>query len=97
MKKVFFMSLNKDKATSPIEIPWWREPWCWLVLLGPCVAVVAGLTTWAIAMQGSDQLVAIDYYQQGIALSKQDKTANPMLSAGMARNHAASAANSTSK
>lgn len=54
---------------EPVNRPWWREPYVWLVIAGPLAVVVAGIATAAIAYGGSDQLVAEDYYQRGVALS----------------------------
>jgi uncharacterized protein len=73
---------------------WWKEPWLWLVLIGPLVVVVAGFVTLAVAVNGSDTLVDVDYYQKGLALSKpaQMTTQQSMLPAKQARNHAATAA-----
>jgi len=49
---------------------WYREPWPWLLMAPPAVAVLAGLATVWIAMASADGLVAEDYYQQGLALNK---------------------------
>lgn len=72
---------------------WWKEPWLWLVLIGPLVVVVAGFITLAVAVNGSDTLVDVDYYQKGLALSKpsQQTAQESMLPAKQARNHAATA------
>jgi uncharacterized protein len=71
--------------------PWWRQSWLWLVIAGPAIVVVAGLTTVWIAASGADTLVTADYYQKGLALKKENPTDTdaPMLPARQARNHAA--------
>ena len=50
-------------------IPWYREPWPWLLMAGPAIVVVAGFVTLAFAIQSSDGLVADDYYKQGKAIN----------------------------
>jgi hypothetical protein len=51
-------------------VPWWREPWPWLLMSGPAAVLVAGaITTW-IAFASADGLVAEDYYKQGLAINK---------------------------
>lgn len=44
---------NAQKAT-----PWWRIGMVWLVLGGPAVVVVAGITTAVIAYHGADTVVS---------------------------------------
>lgn len=38
--------------------PWYRHPWPWLLMLGPAVVVVAGITTLVIAIATADVLVS---------------------------------------
>jgi hypothetical protein len=51
--------------------PWYREPWPWIIMAAPATAVVAGVITFAIAVNSFDGLVAEDYYKQGLAVNKQ--------------------------
>jgi len=51
--------------------PWYREPWPWLLMIGPFVVIVAGLTTAWLAVSTSDGLVSDDYYKKGL---KADQT-----------------------
>lgn len=37
--------------------PWWKEPLMWLVIGGPLVVVVAGLSTVWIAMRSADTVL----------------------------------------
>jgi uncharacterized protein len=54
----------------PDAVPWYREPWPWLLMAGPAAVLVAGaITTW-IAFATSDGLVAQDYYKQGLAVNR---------------------------
>lgn len=50
--------------------PWYREPWPWLLMLGPVSVIVAGVFTSVIAFRGADGLVAEDYYKQGLAINR---------------------------
>ena len=50
--------------------PWYREPWPWLLMLGPFVVVVAAIYTAWLAVSTSDGLVAEDYYKQGLSVNK---------------------------
>ena len=51
--------------------PWYREPWPWLLMAGPAIVVVAGITTAIIAFRGADGLVADDYYKQGLGINRE--------------------------
>lgn len=51
-------------------LPWYREPWPWLLMAGPAAVVVAGFATLWIAISSSDGLVADDYYKQGLAINQ---------------------------
>lgn len=50
--------------------PWYREPWPWLLMIGPAVVIVAGIYTAYLAVSTSDGLVASDYYKQGLDANK---------------------------
>jgi hypothetical protein len=50
-------------------IPWYREPWPWILMSGPAAVIVAGaITTW-MAFATADGLVAEDYYKRGLAVN----------------------------
>jgi hypothetical protein len=53
-------------ATQNIK-PWFREPWPWLLMIGPGMVIVAGIVTAWLAVSSSDGLVADDYYKRGLA------------------------------
>lgn len=46
--------------------PWYREPWPWLLMIGPVVVVFAGIYTAWLAISTSDGLVTENYYQEGL-------------------------------
>jgi len=56
--------------TQTDALPWYREPWPWLLMAGPAAVVVAGFATLWIAVSSSDGLVADDYYKQGLAINQ---------------------------
>ena len=51
-------------------LPWYREPWPWILMAGPLVVVVAGFATLWIAIQTNDGLVENDYYKRGLAINQ---------------------------
>jgi hypothetical protein len=55
---------------NPPEKSWRREPWPWLLMMGPATVIVAGTVTTVLAVTGSDGLVADDYYRQGLAINR---------------------------
>jgi hypothetical protein len=56
-------------AQIDAAIPWYRQPWPWLLMAGPAIVVVAGFVTLGLAMRSADGLVADDYYKQGKAIN----------------------------
>lgn len=50
--------------------PWYREPWPWLLMLGPFVVVVAAIYTAWLAISTSDGLVTEDYYKKGLTVNQ---------------------------
>ena len=51
--------------------PWHRQFWPWFLIGLPAIVVVASLITVAIAVQHADDLVADDYYKEGLAINRQ--------------------------
>jgi hypothetical protein len=58
------------RMTQTDALPWYREPWPWLLMAGPAAVVLAGFATLWIAVASSDGLVADDYYKQGLAINQ---------------------------
>lgn len=50
--------------------PWYKEPWPWLLMLGPFVVIIAGVITAWLAVSSADGLVDDDYYKQGMAVNQ---------------------------
>lgn len=51
-------------------MPWYRQFWPWYLIFLPASAVVAGITTVIIAVNNQDQMVADNYYKQGLAINR---------------------------
>lgn len=77
---------------------WWREPYVWLVIVGPLVVVVAAIITAVIAFRAPDPVIDHNDYQQQVLLKKKHVQSKELLlddlaklePAHQARNHAAS-------
>jgi len=57
-------------TTNAPRRPWYREKLVWMVVGLPASAIVAGIITLVIATRTSDDLVADDYYKQGLAINQ---------------------------
>ena len=64
--------------------PWYREPWPWLLMLGPFAVVIAAMYTAWLAISTSDGLVADDYYKQGLSVNKTIASSELAKSLGLA-------------
>lgn len=53
-----------------VRRPWYKEPWPWLLMTGPLIVVVAGLSTFKIAVDTDDGLVTDDYYKEGQEINR---------------------------
>ncbi|MDM8545485.1 FixH family protein [Candidatus Venteria ishoeyi] len=59
--------------------PWYREPYVWMIIFFPFLAVLAGSITIWIAIKSDDGLVVDDYYKRGLELNRsfaRDKAAS---------------------
>ncbi|ALO37167.1 FixH family protein [Alcaligenes faecalis] len=51
--------------------PWWREPWPWLLMAGPALAIVGCAITIVLAFQNfSNQGVTDGGVKQGLVVTK---------------------------
>ena len=50
------MSQN-DKNKPPVTKPWWKYPMVWMVIGGPAIVVVAGISTAVIAFRHVDPVL----------------------------------------
>lgn len=51
--------------------PWYRQPWPWVLIGLPGAAVIASIVSLCIAIHGADDLVADNYYKQGLAINRE--------------------------
>lgn len=51
--------------------PWFRQFWPWFLIALPASVVVAGLSMVYIANRHADDLVADEYYKEGLAINRQ--------------------------
>lgn len=51
--------------------PWYRHFWPWFLITLPACVVVAGIWTAVIASKHADDLVADEYYKDGLAINVQ--------------------------
>jgi hypothetical protein len=59
-------------SSFPAEnaVPWYREPWPWLLGAGPLVVVIAAIATAWVAIRNDDGVVAGDYYKRGLLVNQ---------------------------
>lgn len=50
--------------------PWYQQFWPWFLIALPASVVVASIVTAIIAHRGADDLVADDYYKDGLAINR---------------------------
>lgn len=50
--------------------PWYREPWPWILMIMPVMAVVAGSFMMWLATSTEDGLVEDDYYKKGLTINQ---------------------------
>jgi hypothetical protein len=81
---------NAQPANPPVERPWFKEFYVWMVISGPVSVVLACAVTAVFIFQGPDAVVSEDYYKEGLALAKEVGAAKPaMQPANTGRNHSA--------
>lgn len=63
---------KQEKAYADSSKPWWREPWPWILMAGPAVAIVGCIITIVLAFQSyGDQAISDGGVKQGLVVSKQ--------------------------
>jgi hypothetical protein len=75
------MIMQSPQLNLPAAQPWWSQRWPWLLMLGPCLALVGGLYTGWLAFSQPDSLVVGDYYKRGKAINqdlRRDKAASAL-------------------
>lgn len=54
----------------PAPVAWYRQPWPWLLMLMPALALVGGLVTLWLAVSTNHAMVVDDYYREGKAINR---------------------------
>jgi uncharacterized protein len=67
----------EEQMAQPTAIPtrsparrWYREPWPWIIMIAPAVAVLSGALMLWLAITSYDGLVSDDYYKEGLAINQ---------------------------
>ncbi|AQA18448.1 hypothetical protein BST95_09575 [Halioglobus japonicus] len=50
--------------------PWYKQFWPWFLIALPAAVVVAGINMVFVAHEGADDLVADEYYKDGLAINR---------------------------
>ena len=51
--------------------PWWREPWPWILMAGPALAIIGCIITIVLALDGySAETVNHDGVKRGLVVTK---------------------------
>jgi uncharacterized protein len=50
---------------------WYREPWPWIVMAGPALAVIGSLVSTYLAVHGADPVVDENYYEHGLQINRE--------------------------
>lgn len=66
------MSVSPQTASDLDSGPWWREPWPWILMAGPALAIIGCIITIVLAVQSySDQAIDDGGVKRGLVVSKQ--------------------------
>lgn len=52
------------------QVPWYKQGWPWAIISIPLSAVLFGIVMVTVASQNPDDLVADDYYKEGMAINE---------------------------
>jgi uncharacterized protein len=59
---------HKSVASNPS--PWYSEPWPWILMVGPIAAILAGIVTYALALNSENPMVPGNYYKEGLGINR---------------------------
>ena len=63
-----FIDVNPSNQQNKRK--WISEPYVWLILLFPLLAVIGGIITTWLAVKSDDGLVVDDYYKRGLEINR---------------------------
>ena len=58
------------RIEAEAQQPWYRQPWPWLLMLMPAVAVIGGILTAYLALSTNHALVVDEYWREGKAINR---------------------------
>ncbi len=61
--------------------PWWKEPWPWLLISGPALAMMGCAVTIWVAMQHADRPIVDGVVRQGLVIRQAATPAGAVTSA----------------
>lgn len=65
------MSSVEQNIETTSATPWWREPWPWILMAGPALAIVGCAITIALALNSfSDQPILEGGMKRGLVVEK---------------------------
>lgn len=65
------MNRAEKNTEATRTTPWWREPWPWILMAGPALAIVGCLITIALALDSfSDQAILEGGMKRGLVVEK---------------------------
>ncbi|MFY9138877.1 FixH family protein [Zwartia sp.] len=65
------MNSAHQKIEMPRPTPWWREPWPWILMAGPALAIVGCAITIVLAVSSfSDQPILEGGMKRGLVVEK---------------------------
>lgn len=59
----------KATTSGSRALPWYREPWPWILIALPGLAIVGCAITLWLALRSADGMVAADYYKRGLGIN----------------------------
>ncbi|CAJ0891308.1 hypothetical protein R20233_03561 [Ralstonia sp. LMG 32965] len=61
--------MHATQTSAPAR-PWWREPWPWLLMAGPFIAIIGcGVTIW-LATSHPDAVIHDNVVRRGLVVEK---------------------------
>ncbi|MCC2595298.1 FixH family protein [Pusillimonas sp. MFBS29] len=68
------MSQKKIHTGKTDQGPWWREPWPWIIMAGPFLAIVGCIITIVLAFQNTGNKVITDGgVKRGLVVTQQEQ------------------------
>ena len=58
------------EQVEELKRPWYKEPFVWMVIFFPTMAVIGGMITIRFAIVSNDGVLVDDYYKQGLEINR---------------------------